>query len=252
MTRLGNWYQAYRNKAKQHGRNKKAQAHLYRMQSLYGQFVSSGDLCFDIGANIGNRTQAFLNLGGYVVAVEPQPMCVETLRQRFDTEPRVTIVDQAIDSEPGQSHIYLCSSNTLSSMSHEWIEKAKTNPHFEGCRWDQKITVQTTTLDALIESYGQPVFCKIDVEGFELNVVEGLNQPITCLSIEFDSNQPKRYLPCLDRISTLGIYQFNYSLGESMVMALDRWVCLDALRNRLDALRQHPQTGGDIYARITS
>ena len=252
MTHLVNWYQAYRNKAKQRGRDKKAQAHLHRMKSLYGQFVSPGDLCFDIGANIGNRTEAFLKLGAQVIAVEPQPACVQSLRQRFGSDPRVTIVDQAVDTEAGEREIFICSSNTLSSMSPEWIDKARENPHFEGCRWDDQVTVNTTTLDALIEVYGQPTFCKIDVEGFERNVIGGLSQPIAALSFEFASNQPDRYRPCLDGISSIGMAQFNYSLGESMAMTMDHWMNLDELRSRLDELSQRPLTGGDIYARSIS
>ena len=42
-----------------------------RMRRLYGQFVRSGDLVFDIGAHVGNRTRAFAGLGCRVVALEP-------------------------------------------------------------------------------------------------------------------------------------------------------------------------------------
>jgi len=31
-----------------------------------------GDLCFDVCANLGDRTEAFVRLGGHVVAIEPQ------------------------------------------------------------------------------------------------------------------------------------------------------------------------------------
>ena len=49
------------------------------LAGFYSTFVSTGDLCFDIGANYGNRTKVFLRLGARVVAVEPQPSCCQVL-----------------------------------------------------------------------------------------------------------------------------------------------------------------------------
>ena len=43
-----------------------------RSRRFYGQFVGPGDLAFDIGAHLGDRVQAWTDLGARVVAVEPQ------------------------------------------------------------------------------------------------------------------------------------------------------------------------------------
>lgn len=43
---------------------------------FYEQFIRPNDICFDIGANMGNRTEVFLKLGAKVIAVEPQSECV--------------------------------------------------------------------------------------------------------------------------------------------------------------------------------
>ena len=50
------------------------------LRALYGEFVAPGDLAFDIGAHVGNRTRALVALGCRVVAVEPQPAVAATLR----------------------------------------------------------------------------------------------------------------------------------------------------------------------------
>ncbi|HRD74433.1 MAG TPA: hypothetical protein PK264_00620 [Hyphomicrobiaceae bacterium] len=42
------------------------------MDHLYSRFVKPGDLAFDIGAHVGDRTASFLRLGARVVALEPQ------------------------------------------------------------------------------------------------------------------------------------------------------------------------------------
>ncbi len=40
---------------------------------FYSQFIRPGDLVFDIGANRGDRTEVFVQMGARVVAAEPQP-----------------------------------------------------------------------------------------------------------------------------------------------------------------------------------
>ena len=41
-----------------------------KMKSFYSHFIGKGDLCFDVGANLGNRAEVFLALGATVVAIE--------------------------------------------------------------------------------------------------------------------------------------------------------------------------------------
>src|SRR5262245_8485561 len=50
------------------------------MARLYRQFVQPGDLVFDIGAHVGDRIRVFRRFGARVVAVEPQPALVKTLK----------------------------------------------------------------------------------------------------------------------------------------------------------------------------
>ena len=45
--------------------------------------------------------------------------------------------------------------------------------------------VPVVTLDAAIEHYGVPAYCKIDVEGWEFEVLRGLSQAVDLISLEF-------------------------------------------------------------------
>jgi hypothetical protein len=105
-----------------------------------------------------------------------------------------------------------------------------------------------TTLDALIDRYGTPAFCKIDVEGYEEAVLRGLSRPIPAVSIEFTPE----YLDSTERTLTslvdLGAYRFNYSVGESLVLAEKRWLERDDVLARLRTFG--PRSFGDVYARI--
>ena len=54
-----------------------------RRTQFYSKFVKRGDLCFDIGTNIGTRIDVFLALGASVVAVEPQTICIKYLQKKY-------------------------------------------------------------------------------------------------------------------------------------------------------------------------
>ena len=44
--------------------------------SIIYQFLQPGDLVFDVGAHVGNKTEIYRSYGARVVCVEPQPGCV--------------------------------------------------------------------------------------------------------------------------------------------------------------------------------
>ena len=74
-----------------------------RLRALYSQWLEAGDLVFDIGAHVGNRTRAFAALGCRVVAVEPQPHVAALLRTLAGRIPDVTVVEAAVSdrARPG-------------------------------------------------------------------------------------------------------------------------------------------------------
>jgi hypothetical protein len=103
-----------------------------------------------------------------------------------------------------------------------------------------------TTLDELIARYGRPAFCKIDVEGYELEAVRGLSQPIPALSFEYIAAAREIAIHCIGRLTELGPYEFNYSPGESHRLQSVRW--LPAVEMQ-DVLAQMDSGSGDIYGR---
>ena len=151
---------------------------------FYSQFVHPGDLCFDVGANVGRRTHVLLQLDARVIAVEPQEQCMRRLRRRFGRNGRVTLVQHAVGEKPGQAQIQLCDSHSLSSLSAEWIESVRASGRYAQCTWGGSVTIDVTTLDNLIGEYGRPAFIKLDVEGYEYEALKGLSQPVPCLCFE--------------------------------------------------------------------
>lgn len=217
---------------------------------FYSQFVRAGDVCFDIGANIGNRSKVFLKLGTKVIAVEPQKACVAILKRAFGGNDRFILIEKAAGETIGQAEIMISSIDTISSMSSQWIEAVKKSGRFGGSSWDRKQIVPVTTLDALIAEYGQPAFIKIDVEGYEYAVVKGLSRPIPALSFEFTPEVFDSTVRCIEHLSSLDTLHLNYSLGESMQLVLDKWVPASQLIDVLSEKRNDHRLFGDVYARF--
>jgi len=245
---IQNWYSKYRNWQKKRGRAKKNQKRLAEKKKFYSEFIEAGSLCFDIGANIGNRSEAFLELGAKVVAVEPQQSCIDVLKDKFGSNPNFILIDKAVSEKEGQQEFYISNANTLSSMSKEWIEFSG-NEYFKQATWDEKTVVETTTMDKLISEFGAPQFCKIDVEGFELTVLKGLTRPLNMLSLEYTLGLMQPTLNCIKYLARFGPVQFNYSEGESMILKLPNWLELEEMVKLLQHL-QSPVKAGDIYARF--
>jgi FkbM family methyltransferase len=220
------------------------------MRRFYSAFAGSGELVFDVGANVGNRTKIFLRLGCRVLAVEPQAACASVLSEAFAGESRFTLVREALGAAPGTATMRVCDTNTISSMSPGWIEAVRSSGRFASFRWDREVSVPVTTMDALIQRHGSPAFVKIDVEGFELDVLSGLSRPVRALSFEYTPECADVAQACLARLESLGFHRFNYSSGESMRLEYDDWAEAVTLRRKLDALRGDPHEFGDVYARF--
>ena len=192
-----------------------------KMKEFYSRFIGKGDLCFDIGANMGNRVEVFLELGARIIAVEPQQSCVSKLQQKFGDNPYVTIVPKALGESEGEAELLVSDASTISSLSKEWIEQVKASGRFSTYQWNKTEKVAVSTFDTLIEQHGIPVFAKIDVEGFESKVISGLSQPVKVISFEFTPEFLTSAVDSIKHLSSLGTVGFNYSLGESMTLVLE-------------------------------
>lgn len=218
------------------------------LKQLYRPFIVPGKPAFDIGAHLGDRSTAFYALGAHVIALEPQPILAQWFKRMVKT-PHITLLPLAAGPTKGIAEIAISSANpTLSTLASEWREQiGQRNAGFSQVRWEQRLNIPVTTLDQLITDYGEPSFIKIDVEGYEAEVLAGLSYPVAALSVEFMTGALKISHECVDQLSRLGDYRYNAVAGEQRYFRWKSWKTPEAIRQWLnegaDAL-----PSGDLYA----
>lgn len=221
-----------------------------KRKAFYAQFLSSGDTYYDVGANYGNRIEPVMDMGVKVVAIEPQKECLSFLKRKYGN--KIALVPYGLGEKEEEKTIYISNVHTISSFSKDWIEATQNSGRFSQYTWDKQRKVPMTTLDNLIRNYGKPRFMKIDVEGFELEVLKGLSVPVHMISFEYTvPERTEAAAACIRRLVDISgdAVMFNYSVGESMEWAMNRWISSEEMLVEI-AKEAFISTGfGDIYAK---
>jgi FkbM family methyltransferase len=225
---------------------------MYR--SLLGA-VTGELLIFDVGANRGQRTEVFLRLGAKVVAVEPDATNQRVLARRYSQRGRpVTVIGKAVsDSAAGATLWVHRPGSGLNSLSRKWVEGLGNDASRFGSTVQFASTkeVETTTLEELMEAYGTPVYIKIDVEGHELSVLQGLKRSVPYLSFEVSLpemlDESLECVAILARLSEKGT--FNWFVDFQPSFSLAEWLPPSAFG---EALRDCRESTVEVFWRSAS
>jgi len=130
---------------------------------LLPQFVPEERVAIDVGANKGVYTRALARLSSHVHAFEPNPKALRWLKRALPDN--VSVHGIALSNGDGQHDMYIPKrgrgySNQMGSLNAARSQQ----PH-------GRLSVETRTLDAC--AFSNVGFIKIDVEGFEAEVLEG-------------------------------------------------------------------------------
>lgn len=219
--------------------------------------LSPQSLIFDIGANHGTKTDIFLRLGAKVVSVDPDRTNQDRLTLRFVNnrrKPKVAVVGKAVGPKSGVETMWIDEPGSAkNSLSTKWVETLRTDDTRFGhaLAFAQQTTVEMTTVEELIATFGEPLFVKIDVEGYEVGVLEGMRRPVPFLS--FEVNLPEfraEGQECIRRLRELdpgGTFSYAVECGSGLL--LPQW--LDA-QNFSKVLEKCSESSIEIFWRSSS
>jgi FkbM family methyltransferase len=212
-------------------------------RNFLARFIGPGSLVFDVGANRGQSSENYIGLGARVIAFEPQTDLHPEIRQLCRNSSNLTVESCGMGSKVETRRFFITSYDQVASLREDW----------EGTRVGET-SIEISTLDLQIERQGLPSYCKIDVEGWELEVVMGLSKPIPMLSFEYHNSpaELEKARAVLARIGTLGSYHCNIKEPASTDFLMDRFLPLDEFSRLFpDGLKPSLKGGyGDIFCVI--
>lgn len=173
------------------------------------------DLVVDVGANAGVFTEYMLrnNYANKIVAIECDTIALKDLQKNFKRIKDVTIIPKALhySEEPIQFYQYTENPTVSTTLSPD-----RTPHHRAGVTSDRILTLDTVTLEQLINTYGTIDLLKIDIEGAEYEILfkadDSLFNHINHLMIEchfIEDGYKERFDKLKNRLLMLG-----YSVDE--------------------------------------
>jgi len=197
--------------------------------------------CLDIGANIGNHSIYFAPIFATVHSFEPHPATFRLLDFNVSGIGNVVAHNFGLGDSKGTFTLRENPTNLGGSAIADGSV---------GGAGDIEIRVER--VDGLDLDLRALCFVKIDVEGFEAEVVRGLSQPVKALSIEYTPECMESTLACVDHLATLGESEHNFSLAESMELSRPDWMDRAELADYLRGLGDAPDVWGDVYVRFAA
>ena len=141
--------------------------------------IRKGDVIVDIGANIGYYALQEARLAGdngRVYAIEPVPENVELLKKNIELNnySNIEVFQLAVGAASKTDYIYISNYRNTAAM-------IKTQSYID------KVPVQVTTLDKFLENKPPPNLIRMDVEGYEVEIVKGMTKLL-------ESNKPLKLI----------------------------------------------------------
>jgi FkbM family methyltransferase len=203
-------------------------------------------IAFDIGANIGQTIDAIFNDYDKIVAFEANPNLALGLRSRY-TQDKIIIESLGVSDKNEIKLFNISNSHVVSTFSNDWI----TNSRFTGVyEWNTSVQVNTITLDEIIKKYGIPYFVKIDVEGYEYEVFQGLTSLLeeTYFAFEWAEEQYEKINQTIDYLKSLGYSNFDYTYQDYLlVLETINWKKWEDLTLHSDINPSRKEKWGMIY-----
>lgn len=171
------------------------------------------NLIFDIGYHIGRFANAWAT---------KCPNCkiigLEANRNLYLAKPRnrnIILLNYLVSSQDNLDIDFYIEGPTsgISTASKKFTEYSRFAIGSDNIRgryfWNYKTKVQSITLDKLIDTYGVPDYIKIDVEGYERSVMQGLTHKAGIIAFEWHEEIIEEAISCVDILTEVGYNEFG-------------------------------------------
>ena len=174
--------------------------------------MADDKLIYDVGAHKGEDTEFYLKKGFSVVAIEAMPEFCGLLEQKFAKfrqAGQLKIVNVAVSRKAGPIDFYIDEKMSIWGTTNlDWVKR---NELFGGGKTRQ-IVVEARPLMDIIEEYGVPRYCKIDIEGNDLDALKSLigsDEVPPHISIESDKRDWNRLMDEFITFRELGYSRYK-------------------------------------------
>lgn len=208
-----------------------------KLSSFYKNFVGKSDLVFVYGDQTGALTELFTQIGTKVVLIQPMSQYWEMLDARLSKNTSCIIIKEDVGAFETEffyngiyeKHILPYSSNLSADENQEYIK--------------------ITTLDNIIQQYGKPALCVICGEGYEGEILNGLNQTLLHISWTFYTFSHDKTTKIIRRLLNSGNYEFNWRLAGEISLQSKQWLSAKVLTQSITT-HSRKSFGGELFARI--
>jgi len=206
------------------------------------------NLIFDIGANVGNFAEKCLNIisNCRVICVEPNNSLCDILKTKFYNK-NVEILNYLVSNESNK-HVdfYINKSDTISTASRDWIEQSRFSKNYS---WNLPIKKETISIDDIIYLYGRPDLIKIDVEGYEYIVVQGLTKKQKELCFEWAEEEYDNINKTCKYLNSIGYLEFGFTYGDEYLKRPLTWSSWDKCDIHLDINTSRKEKWGMVWVK---
>ena len=182
-------------------------------KTFFGSLVKPGELCFDVGANLGQTIDCLSELGCRIISFEPNPYCVALLSKKYQSNINVQILPIALSSQTGTAKLHFNGTASTASLRKDWPYET-----------EEEVDVEVSTLELMIAKLGHPDLIKIDVEGFELEVIKGLKTVVRTIVFEIHKRETDLGIQVLEHIMSMGGFVgIKATTGDHSEWLIDSW-----------------------------